>query len=330
LQIFTASNELFVPTYLGNAITPTNAQLRKQTPYGSTWIRPESLDGATVFVQKNGSIVREYIYSDAEGSYTASSISSISSHLIKNPIEQSVLRGAINRNESYIFMVNDDGTLAVFNSNRTEKRAGWVEFTTRGMFKSICVIDDKVFCNIVIDTGDGTQEYILCEFKDKVNLDVAKTYSSTTGAFTVSSEFANGAVVSVVSNTNYYGDVTVANGKADVSAVEAILTAEIGYKFDVTLKTNPIDLIADNGPVTGLPRAIGSVFLDLNNTLAVSVNNTALTIRQVTDDMSQTRTPVTGKREFRLLGYSDDPQIEITQAEPLPIQVNGLIAEVII
>ena len=330
LQIFTASNELFVPTYLGNAITPTNAQLRKQTPYGSTWIRPESLDGATVFVQKNGSIVREYIYSDAEGSYTASSISSISSHLIKNPIEQSVLRGAINRNESYIFMVNDDGTLAVFNSNRTEKRAGWVEFTTRGMFKSICVIDDKVFCNIVIDTGDGTQEYILCEFKDTVNLDVAKTYSSTTGAFTVSSEFANGAVVSVVSNTNYYGDVTVANGKADVSAVEAILTAEIGYKFDVTLKTNPIDLIADNGPVTGLPRAIGSVFLDLNNTLAVSVNNTALTIRQVTDDMSQTRTPVTGKREFRLLGYSDDPQIEITQAEPLPIQVNGLIAEVII
>ena len=330
LQIFTASNELFVPTYLGNAITPTNAQLRKQTPYGSTWIRPESLDGATVFVQKNGSIVREYIYSDAEGSYTASSISSISSHLIKNPIEQSVLRGAINRNESYIFMVNNDGTVAVFNSNRTEKRAGWVEFTTRGMFKSICVIDDKVFCNIVIDIGDGTQEYILCEFKDKVNLDVAKTYSSTTGAFTVSSEFANGAVVSVVSNTNYYGDVTVANGKADVSAVEAILTAEIGYKFDVTLKTNPIDLIADNGPVTGLPRAIGSVFLDLNNTLAVSVNNTALTIRQVTDDMSKIRTPVTGKREFRLLGYSDDPQIEITQAEPLPIQVNGLIAEVII
>ena len=330
LQIFTASNELFVPTYLGNAITPTNAQLRKQTPYGSTWIRPESLDGATVFVQKNGSIVREYIYSDAEGSYTASSISSISSHLIKNPIEQSVLRGAINRNESYIFMVNNDGTVAVFNSNRTEKRAGWVEFTTRGMFKSICVIDDKVFCNIVIDTGDGTQEYILCEFKDKVNLDVAKTYSSTTGAFTVSSEFANGAVVSVVSNTNYYGDVTVANGKADVSAVEAILTAEIGYKFDVTLKTNPIDLIADNGPVTGLPRAIGSVFLDLNNTLAVSVNNTALIIRQVTDDMSKIRTPVTGKREFRLLGYSDDPQIEITQAEPLPIQVNGLIAEVII
>ena len=330
LQIFTASNELFVPTYLGNAITPTNAQLRKQTPYGSTWIRPESLDGATVFVQKNGSIVREYIYSDGEGSYTAPSISSISSHLIKNPIEQSVLRGAINRNESYIFMVNDDGTVAVFNSNRTEKRAGWVEFTTRGVFKSICVIDDKVFCNIVVDTGDGTQEYILCEFKDTVNLDVAKTYTSTTGVFTVSDEFANGAVVSVVSNTNYYGDVTVAGGEADVSAVEAILTAEIGYKFDVTLKTNPIDLIADNGPVTGLPRAIGSVFLDLNNTLAVSVNNTALTIRQVTDDMSQTRTPVTGKREFRLLGYSDDPQIEITQAEPLPIQVNGLIAEVII
>jgi len=330
LQIFTASNELFVPTFLGNAITPTNAQLRKQTPYGSEWIRPESLDGATIFVQKNGAIVREYLFSDAEDSYTSSSISSISSHLIKTPVEQTALRGAINRNESYLFITNNDGTIAVFNSNRTEKRAGWVEFTTRGMFKSVVAIDDKVFCNIVIDTGAGTQKMILCEFKDTVNLDVAKTYTSTTGSFSVSSEFANGATVSVISNTNYYGDVVVGSGNADVSSVEAITTAEIGYKFDVTLKTNPLDFSADNGPVTGLPRALGSVFLDLNSTLAVSVNNTALTIRQVTDDMSKIRTPVTGKKEFRLLGYSNDPQIEITQSEPLPIQVNGLVAEVII
>lgn len=330
LQIFTASNELFVPTFLGNAVTPTNAQLRKQTPYGSEWIRPESLDGATIFVQKNGAIVREYIFTDGEDSYTSSSISSISSHLIKSPIEQTALRGAINRNESYLFITNNDGTIAVFNSNRTEKRAGWVEFTTQGSFKSVVAVDDKVFCNIVINTGAGTHKLILCEFKDTVNLDVAKTYTSTTGAFTVSSEFENGATVSVISNTNYYGDVVVGSGKADVSAVEAITTAEIGYKFDVTLKTNPLEFSVDNGPVTGLPRGLGSVFLDLNSTLAVSVNNTALTIRQVTDDMSKIRTPVTGKKEFRLLGYSNDPQVEITQSEPLPLQVNGLIAEVII
>ena len=37
-----------------------------------------------------------------------------------------------------------------------------------------------------------------------------------------------------------------------------------------------------------------------------------------------------GKKEFRLLGYSRDPQVIITQNEPLPFQVNGLTAELIV
>ena len=58
------------------------------------------------------------------------------------------------------------------------------------------------------------------------------------------------------------------------------------------------------------------------------VNTKDLIIRQVTDDLSQARTPVTGKREFRLLGYSKDPQVTISQSAPLALQVNSLIAEV--
>jgi hypothetical protein len=39
---------------------------------------------------------------------------------------------------------------------------------------------------------------------------------------------------------------------------------------------------------------------------------------------------VTGKREFRVNGYGRDPQVTITQTYPLPLQVNGLIAELIV
>ena len=119
-------------------------------------------------------------------------------------------------------------------------------------------------------------------------------------------------------------------GNVDVSSVDATLSsAEIGYNFDVELKTNPIDAQVTNGPITGIPRGIGTVYLDLNNTLAVKVNNTALIIRNVTDDLSQQLSPFTGKKEFRLLGYNADPQITITQDAPLDLQVNGLVAELI-
>ena len=115
----------------------------------------------------------------------------------------------------------------------------------------------------------------------------------------------------------------------DVSSVDSsISSAEIGLKFDVTLKTNPIDAQVADGPLTGQPRTVQRVVLDLNNTLSVTVNNTNLIIRQVTDDMSQPRNAVTGKKEFRLLGFGRDPQITITQNAPLALQINSIVAEV--
>ena len=65
LQIFGASGELYVPTYLNQAITPTNAQIRLQTPFGSEFVQPVSIDGATIFVQNGGHSVREYLYTDS-------------------------------------------------------------------------------------------------------------------------------------------------------------------------------------------------------------------------------------------------------------------------
>ena len=322
---------MYVPAFQNQPITPTNAQVRRQTPFGSGFGRPQSIDGATIFIQKGGQIVREYIFSDSESAYVANPISTISSHLIKTPIELNTLYGALSRSESYVFVLNNDGTMAVFNTNRTEKRAGWVEFVTNGKFHSTVTIDDRVFANVEYDLGDGTKKIILCEFDSTFNLDMAKSYSGSSGVFDVSSEFNNGAVLRVVSGNNYIGEFTVASGNIDVSAVDASLTsAEIGYNFDVELKTNPIDAQVANGPITGIPRGLGSVFLDLNNTLAVKVNDTALVIRSVTDDLSQELTPFTGKKEFRLLGYNRDPQITITQDAPLDLQVNGLIAELII
>lgn len=330
LQVFSASAEFYVPTFQNQVITPKNAQLRRQTPFGSGFERPQSIDGATLFVQKGGQIVREYIYSDSEAAYVANPISTISSHLIKSPIEMNTLYGALSRSESYVFILNLDGTLAVFNSNRAEQRAGWVEFVTNGEFRSTITIDDRVFANVEYDLGDGTKKLIFCEFNGAFNTDMAKIYSGTAGVFDVSADFNDGAVLHVIDGNNYVGEFTVASGNIDVSAVDATLTsAEIGYKFDIELTTNPIDAALGNGPVTGTPRGLGSVIVDLNSTLSCSVNGTSLVIRNVTDDLSLQQSAFTGKKEFRLLGYSRDPQITITQTAPLNLQVNGLVAELI-
>jgi len=327
LQIFTASSEMYVPAFQNQPISPTNAQVRRQTPFGCGLQRPQVSDGSTIFIQKGNTIAREFVFSDKENAYIGSPISSLSSHLIKEPIEMTTLHGALNKTEDYIFLLNNDGTLAVFNSNKNEQRAGWVEFTCNGTFHSVCAVDDRVFAAVEFDVGDGTTKIILCEFKDGFNLDMAKDYTGTAGVFDVSGEFEDGAELHVIDGNNYVGKFTVASGNIDVSATDASLTAaQIGYSFDVELKTNPIDASLGNGPITGVPRGIGSVYVDLFDTLACTVNTTEMIVRTVVSpDMAK----FSGKKEFRLIGYSRDPQVTITQAYPLDLQINGMVAELI-
>ncbi len=328
LQVFTSTSEMYIPSFTEKPITPTNAQIRRQTPYGSSFVRPESFDGATIYVQKTGSVVREYIYSDTEAAYVATAISTLSPHLISNPVQMCILRGAINRPESYAFVLNDTGKIAVFTSNRAEQRAGWSEWTTAGRFQSICAVDDRLFCIGEYDLGAGTKKFVLMEFDQSMNMDFSNTFSGTDGVFDVSSHFANGAVVKVVNNTDYLGEFTVASGNIDVSAVQEIDEAQIGFDFNVEAQTLPIDAQIQGGPLTGEPRSVSRVVVDLLDTLSLSINNKDLIIRQVTDDFSLSRTPVSGKKEFRFLGYSKDPVVTITQTAPLSLQVNGIIAEV--
>jgi len=328
LQIFTSTSEMYIPSFTEKPITPTNAQVRRQTSYGANFVRPGSFDGATIYVQKTGSVVREYIYSDAEAAYVSTGISVLSPHLISSPVQMSILRGAINRPETYAFVLNDDGTLAVFTSNRAEKRAGWTQWTTSGKFHSVCTVDDRVFCIGTYDTGAGTDKHILMEFESTLNMDFSDSFTGTAGVFDVSSHFENGASVKVVDGTNYLGEFTVASGNVDVSAVEEITSAEIGFDFNVEAETLPLDAQVTNGPLTGEPRSVNRVVVDLLDTLSLSVNGKRLVIRTVTDDFSQDRVAVTGKREFRLLGYSKDPTVKITQTAPMSLQVNGIVAEV--
>lgn len=328
LQIFTSTSEMYIPAFSDKPITPTNAQIRRQTPFGADFVKPLVLDGATLFVQKTGSVVREFIFSDAENAYVSNGISNLSAHLIVNPKQMTILRGAINRPESYLFVVNDDGTIATFISNRAEQRAGWSQFTTSGKFHSICTVDDRVFVIGQYDTGAGTDKFVLMEFQSNLNMDFSDNFTGTAGVFDVSSHFENGAVVKVVDGTDYLGEFTVASGNVDVSAVEEITAAEIGYGFDVEAESLPIDAQLSSGPLTGEPRSLTKVIVDLFDTMSISVNDKKLIIRQVGDDLSQDRTAVTGKKEFRLLGYSRDPSVKITQTAPLKMQVNGIIAEV--
>ena len=329
IHIFTAGSEFFIPTFENQPITPSNARVKRQTSFGSTFVRPQPFYGATIFGQIGGKMIRQFVFDDSEQAYKADPISLLSSHLISDPVQMCVISGAVNTAESFVFAQNFTGEIAVYNLNRVEGVAGWTRFETNGSFHSVTAIGNRVFAVIKTNLGSGTNSFVFTELNQNVSLDLGNAYSGSNGVFTVSNFFENGAEVDVISATDYLGKFTVANGQIDVSSVDASLSScQVGFGFDVELKTNPIDVNTAIGPETGQPRSLSRVILDMSETLSVSVNNKKLIIRKVNNDFSQPRQAVTGKREFYLLGYNKDPQVTVTQTAPMFIQVNGLVAEV--
>jgi len=338
LQVFTTGAELFVKAPADKPVTPANAQIRRQTPFGSSFVKPTVFDGGTLFVQKTGSALREFLFTDAEAAYTSVAVSGLAPHLVRDPIQQTSIKGALNRSESYAFLINKDGTLGVFYSVRGDQKAGWSLWTTRGTWHSICSVHERLFAVSTRDDGSGTTKMYLEEFQADMPMDFCDSFNGSASVFTglTSSHFTNNAVVKATNGNDFLGEFTVSGGQIDASSVKSGITqAFIGYAFEPKLKTLPIDAAIQGGPLTGNPRQIPKVTLDLFSTLAVSVQGPSetsttrdLVIRNVTDDMSVDRTAVTGKEEFRMIGYSRDPRVIVSQSFPLDLQINGMIVEV--
>ena len=323
LQVFTASSELYVPTYLNQAITPTNAQIRKQTPFGTEFVKPVEIDGATIFCELNGRIIREYLYTDAEDAYSSIAISTIASHLIDTPKYAAVAHSSFGLPDSYAAFTMTNGEMVLFTSNRAERRAAWTRVTTAGTFASVCAIEDRIFANVY--DSDGNLQ--LCEFDTEVGLDFWLYGAISSNLVDVSAVYSSGDSVDVIAiknSTQYSLGAFIVNGsnQVDLSAhsSESYTHAYVGKKYTAKIITNAVDASMGGGPVTGTPRGITNIVLDLKNANSVKVNSRKPSMAA----------SFTGKKEFRSLGYSRDPQVTIEQDDPLTMQVNGIVTELIV
>jgi hypothetical protein len=328
LQIFTASGEFFVPRSSTQTVTPTAIRISRQTPFGSSDVTPLPFDGATLFVQGSGKSVREFVYNDSANGYASTDITLLSSHLINSPIDMAVLFGSTVRGEQYALVVNNDGTMAVFNSARSENVAGWTtwEFGSKSinLFRSVCTLGELVFVAV-----QRNLIYTLELLSDAEALTVDSAVSLTGSAsttWTLGAYYAN-QVVDVVSSNMYLGTYT-ANGSGVITLTDSVTKVIAGFTYPVEITTLPVQLQLPTGSLLGMPKRINRVLVGLNSTLSCVVSNNSLLLRQVTDDLSVAPALFTGIKEFFLLGYNREAKVTITQDEPLPLRVLGMNMEV--
>lgn len=313
LQVVTASGEF---NNTAEIITPTSSAWQRSTSYGGKRLKPVTLDGATYFVDRFGKNVRRYLYDFGEGGYNTAPVSILAEHLLNGVLDLDIVRGSSVSVANLLYLVNGDGTMAVFNTLRKEDIAGWTRWTTNGSFKRVVVVQDEVF---FIVERDGA-EY-LEKLDETLLLDHAVS-ATNTDRITVDTVLQNNEIRVVAdgitqTTTMATGNEAIADRMADVLYT--------GLNYTVEIQTLPVSLtVQTEGNIIDLPKRVTRARLRLLESRGVYVNDRLITTRKFGQNFDQVFPLISGIESTYLLGYNVDTNITITQINPDPMTLLSL------
>jgi hypothetical protein len=171
--------------------------------------RVVDLDGASLYVQAGGQVLRELVYDDAEQNYRANPISTLSSHLIKNPVDLAKRRSTSTTDADLIYMPLADGTVTALSTLRAQEVTGFAALDFGGRVSACSVSGDNQIALAVERGGSGRIEF--CD--DALLLDGAVTRTLAPASATVTGlSHLNGLSVYAIADGTPLGPFTVAAG----------------------------------------------------------------------------------------------------------------------
>lgn len=324
-RIFTTGGEFVVLQTSNEPITPSTFFVRPQTRLGArAGIPIEDINGASVFIQRQGKSLNVFQFGDSTASYQIQNISALSSHLLKNPIDMAARRAASTDESDRLFVVNgDDGSLAVYSILVGQNVIAPSRYVTDGSFIAIGVEVADVYV-IVKRTVNGANNYMLEKFDPDLTLDSVKSGGA---ASSVTMNQLQGKTVQIVRDGVIEPEQVVPASPYTITFASAATSSfEVGLNYTVTARTMPAEPVLSSGSVQGFKKRIIQVDAIVNDTQAMTINNKQISFRNFGEDVLDSAVqPFTGiKTVHGLLGYSGTGQITITQTVPLKMIVLGL------
>lgn len=325
LQVFTTGGEFFVPQALDEPITPASLIVKQQTAFGmKPGLRVQNVDGASLYIQRQGKALQEFIFSDTVNAYTSAKISLLSSHLLKSP-EEIAVRVATSTDEGDRLMIvnGDDGSIACYTLLRSQNVIAPSEWTTDGEFINIGVDVDTIYV-VTKRTVNAATVYYVEMFDEDVLLDCAKTGGA---ASSVNMDHLEAATVKIVRDGIVEPDQTVPASPYTVTFAEAATGSyQVGLNFTPEVKTLPAEPRLPSGSLKGFKKRIFEVNAELFATQSMTINGKEIPFRRLGGSILDDDVPeFTGLKTLHgILGYSYDGQITISQNAPLKMTVLGL------
>lgn len=324
LQVFTSGAEWMVT---GEPLTPDNLQLQRQTRIGSPVDRsvpPRDVDGATIFVPRDGGSMREFLFADVEQAYQSTDLATTSEHLINGPVDQDY-----DNANRHLHVVMADGSIATLTVYRAENVNAWSVQETAGNFTSVAVVGESVYV-LVLRSGETRIERL----DEMLSSDSALNKSSETPTQTWSGfGHLNGDTVTVLADGAPREDTSVTSGSITLEYEASQL--EAGLAFEHIVEPMPPVLSEANSGLGTKLRPI-SVTLRVRDTAAAKLDVGRGYIDVPFQNLGmglldQPPASFTGDKTVRALGWrtvGTTPLWSIRQDLPLPFTLLAVATKV--
>lgn len=341
LIALTAGGEFRVYADGAPAITPTSVSVKPQGYAGASNTQPVVTTGSVLYVQAQGSRIRELSYSWEANAYRTMDASIMSPHRFNG---YSITDLAYSRApESILWAVRSDGTLLGMTYVPDQQVYGWHAHDTDGLFESATVVpenNEDVLYVVVRRTVGGSQvryierlaTRIFTEQEDAFFVDSGLTYSGSPATTISGLSHLNGKEVDILADGAVHPRRTVSGGA--VTLDYAASKVHIGLPITADLRTLPLAIEGAQAAGQGTMKNVSKVHLRVSQSSIVKAGPSFDRLREyparaITDPYGSP--PALRDGELSLSvdpSWNTDAAVCVRQDLPLPLNVLSMTLEV--
>lgn len=338
----TAAGEFRIFADGGPAITPTTLSIKPQGFGGAAAPQPVLTPSSALYVQAQGSRVRELAYeSNGTGFYRSNDASILATHLFNG---YTLVQLAYTRApESVLWAVRSDGALVAMTYVPDQQVFGWHVHTTDGVFESCAVIpegNEDVLWVVVRRVIDGrTVRYIerlhsryFTAQADAFHVDSGLTYRGAPVTELRNLWHLEGRAVQVLADGADAGDgIVVTDGRITLATAASVVHVGLAYTSD--LATLPLAYEGAPAAGQGTQKNVSKVHLRVVSSSVFKAGPSFDKLRenparQVSDPWGSP--PSLQTREVALSidpSWGTDGSVCVRQDRPLPLTVAAMALE---
>lgn len=346
LVVGTVGGEFTIGASSNNeAITPSNAVVKRETTRGCADIQPVRIGQSVLFVQRAERKLFEMAYNYEVDAQVAPEMTLLADHLFRSQIKEVAYQP---EPWSVLWACRDDGMLLSFVYLRDQSVTGWAQHPIGGS-----ATDNKVL-SVAVIAGTGQDElwlvvertvsgatvrhveYMTYEFypadendkDDAFFVDAGLTYDGVAADVMTGLDHLEGKTVHILADGAAHPTKTVASGSVTLDREAAVVHIGLGYTS--TMETMDLEFGAPDGTAQGRRRRIHQLGVKFWATLGANVGREgsmdAIEFRSGSDAMDESPPLFTGdKRIMFPPGWDTEMRVIVTQEQPLPCTIVGLV-----